>query len=295
MILERQTLTLIQQVKKLELIAKKNTTGFFAGNYLSNVIGHGLEFHEARKYVQGESIRLIDWNMTARLGDVYVKKYREEREREVTVAVDLSPSMFFGSQKRTKIETALELAATIGFNAITSNDRLGLVSFSDRVTATFLPKKGRSHLYAILKSLVEQKNMGPGRVKRTNLEDAITTIQAQKGKKFMIFIVSDFIDRKIPEDLSLIRNRHDVLLLHIFDPLEYLKSKRIFLPFFSPEGPRHSVSGNPGSFGTLEEVASFLKGSSLKYGIDVISISTRDNIPKRLIAYFREKAQRRIR
>jgi len=288
-----QTLTLLQQVKELELIAKKNTTGLFAGNYLSNVIGHGLEFHEACKYVQGQSIRLIDWNMTARLGDVYVKKYREEREREVFLAVDVSPSMFFGTQKRTKIETALQLAATLGYNAINSNDRLGMVSFDSQVTKTFLPKKGKSHLFAILKSLVQQKNRKPKKINHTNVEGAISAIQSHRGRKFMIFIISDFIDRDIPEDLSLIQNRHDVVLMHIYDPLEYKPSKRIFMPFYSPEGPRHTLSGKPGSFGTFEEVESFLKGSSLKYGIDVISISTKDNIPKRLIAYFREKAQRR--
>jgi len=288
-----QTLTLLQQVKELELIAKKNTTGLFAGNYVSNVLGHGLEFHEARKYVQGESIRLIDWNMTARLGDVYVKKYREEREREVFLAVDVSPSMFFGSQDRTKIETALEVAATLGFNAIHSNDKLGLVSFSESVTDTFLPKKSKSHLFAILKSLVKQKNRKLKRIKQTNMEGAISTIQAQRGRKFMIFIISDFIDRDIPENLSLIQHRHDVVLLHIFDPLEYTPSKRIFLPFYSPEGSRHTLSGKPGHFGNFEEVESFLKGSSLKFGIDVVSISTKDNITTRLISYFRQKAQRR--
>jgi len=291
--LQRQELTLLQQVKRLELVARKNTTGLFAGNYISNVLGHGLEFHEACKYVQGQSVRLIDWNMSARLGEVYVKKYREEREREVFIAVDVSPSMFFGTQKRTKIETALELAATLGFNAINSGDRLGMVSFDKKVTATFLPKKGKSHLFAVLKSLVQQKNQKAKRINRTNIESAIKAIQAHRGRKFMIFIISDFIDRDIPEDLSLIQSRHDVVLMHIYDPLEYKASKRVFLPFYSPEGPKSTLSGKPGDFGTFEEVESFLKGSSLKFGIDVVSVSTKDKIPARLIAYFREKAQRK--
>jgi uncharacterized protein (DUF58 family) len=287
------TLNLLQQVKELELIAKKNTTGMFAGNYLSTVLGHGLEFHEARKYVQGESIRLIDWNMTARLGDVYVKKFREEREREVFLAVDVSPSMFFGSQKRSKIETALEAAATLGFNAINSNDRLGMVSFADTVTDTFLPRKGRSHLFAILKSLIIQKNKPAKDVKSTNTESAIANIQSLRGRKFMIFIISDFIERDLPEDLSLIQDKHDVVLLHVYDPLEYEESKRVFLPFYSPEGSKHTASGKPGSFGNFAEVESFLKGSSLKYGIDVVSISTKDNISSRLISYFKQKSNRR--
>lgn len=290
-----QTLTLLQQVKELELVAKKNTTGLLAGNYVSNILGHGLEFHEARKYVQGESIRLIDWNMTARLGDVYVKRFREEREREVFLAVDVSPSMFFGTQKRTKIETAIEIAATLGFNAIHSNDKLGMVSFDSKVTDTFLPKKGKSHLFGILKSLVKQRTTKPGHIAQTNVEEAIAVIQAQRGRKFMIFIISDFIERDIPEDLSLIQSKHDVVLLHVYDPIEYMPSKRVFLPLYSPEGPRQTVSGKPGSFGSFADVENFLKGSSLKFGIDVISISTQDNISRRLVSYFREKMQRRVR
>lgn len=290
-----QTLTLLQQVKELELVAKKNTTGLFAGNYVSNILGQGLEFHEARKYVQGESIRLIDWNMTARLGDVYVKRFREEREREVFLAVDVSPSMYFGTQRRSKIETTIEVAATVGFNAMRSNDKLGMVSFDNKITDTFLPKKGRSHLFGILKSLVKQKNSPPRFIDQTNVEEAIALIQAQRGRKFMIFIVSDFIERDIPEDLSLIQNKHDVVLLHVYDPLEYMPSKRVFMPMYSPEGVRHTSSGKPGSFGTFDEVENFLKGSSLKFGIDVISISTRDNVSRRLISYFREKMRRRVR
>lgn len=288
-----QTITLLHQVRELELVARKNTTGIFAGNYLSSVLGHGLEFHEARKYVQGESIRLIDWNMTARLGDVYIKKFREEREREIFLAVDVSPSMNFGSQKRSKIETALEIAATLGYNAIKSNDKLGMVSFAEAVTATFLPRKGQSHLFGILKSLIHQKNNPPRNTKQTNIEEAIKTIQSLRGRKFMIFFISDFIERDIPEDLSLIQDRHDVVLIHVFDPLEYQQTNRLRLPIFSPEGDRYASSKCPGSAGSFQEVESFLKGSSLKHGIDVISVSTKDHIPKKLISYFKEKMIRR--
>lgn len=293
-----QTINLLQQVKELELVAKQNTTGLFAGNYVSTIIGQGLEFHEARKYVQGESIRLIDWNMTARMGDVYVKRFREEREREIFLAIDLSPSMFFGTKKHTKIDCALEIAATLGFNVIKSNDKLGMVSFTDKVTDVFLPKKGQSHFFGILKSLIKQRNSfltNSPTIKQTNVEKAIQLIQSKKGRKFMIFIISDFIERDLPEDLSLIQKKHDVALMHVFDPFEYTPSKKVFLPFFSPEGPKQTASGKPGSFGHFEEVEHFLKGSSLKYGIDVVSISTKDIVSKRLMAYFKNKSKRRVK
>ncbi|OVE82397.1 hypothetical protein BVY03_01010, partial [bacterium K02(2017)] len=256
--LQTHSLNLLQQVKELELIAKKNTTGLFAGNYISTILGHGLEFHEARKYVQGESIRLIDWNMTARLGEVYVKKFREEREREVFIAVDISPSMYFGSQKRSKIETALELAATIGFSAIKSNDKLGMVSFDNEIQDTFLPRKGKSHYFSIIKSLVTQKIKPNKNIPQTNIETAINFIQSLKSRKFMLFIISDFLEKDLPEDLRLIQKKHDVVLLHVFDLLEYTHSKNVFFPFYSPEGNQQTISGKPGQFGTFNKIESFL-------------------------------------
>lgn len=289
------TTSLLSQVRELELIGKKNTGSLFAGNYLSVVLGHGLEFHEARKYVQGESIRFIDWNMTARRCEVYVKRFREEREREIFLVVDVSPSMFFGTQERTKIECALELAATLGYSAVAANDKVGLVTFGEKVTAQFPPEKGRSHLFAILKSLVVQRNAPPRPAAQTNVESAIAAIQRYKGKRFMVFILSDFIEHDIPEDLRLIQSRHEVTLIHIYDPLEYLPSGKVFFSLASPEGRHRAPGGRPGAFGTLPEMESFLKGSSLKYGIDIVSISTRDKPHRRLMAYFREKQGRRTR
>lgn len=291
----RQTLTLLQQVKELELVAKKNTTGFFTGNYLSAILGHGMEFHEARKYVQGESIRLIDWNMTARLGEVYVKLFREEREREVFLAVDVSPSMFFGTQRHTKIECALEVAATLGYSATTTQDKLGLVSFADAVRDFYLPRKGHAQFFALMKSLVVQKLAPPKPVAHSDIRSAITQIQSIKGRKFIVFIISDFIEHDIPDDLRLIQDRHDVVLIHIYDPFEYQPSKRVFFPFHAPEGQMRTVSGKPGAFGTFAEMENFLKGSSLRYGIDVVSVSTKDKVSSRLMNYFKQKQRRRVR
>lgn len=291
-----QTIGLIQQVKELELIAKKNTTGMFAGNYLSTVLGHGMEFHEARKYVEGESIRLIDWNMTARLGEVYVKKFREEREREIFIGVDISPSMFFGTQKHTKYEVAMEVAATLGYSAISNNDKLGLVCFNSDVTDTLLPQKGKSHYFRFLKTMVEhKKDTKENKTNQTNVRSAIETIQKQKAKKYMIFLISDFIEHDIPEDLKLIQNKHDVVMIHIYDPFEFQSTKKIKLSYNSPEGAKLTSFGHPGSFATFDAIESFLKGSSLRYGIDVLSISTKDIVSKKLMGYFKDKQRRRSR
>lgn len=286
---------LLEEVRELELIGRKNTTGFFTGNYVSTILGHGMEFHEARKYVQGESIRLIDWNMTARRNEVYVKRFREEREREIFIAIDISPSMYFGTQEKTKLEIALELTATLGYSALQNGDKLGMVTFSRSVIDFFPTQKSKSHFFRILKTLVEHKHKAPQATKHTNIESAIEAIQNQKGKKFMIYFISDFIEHDIPEDLRLVQGKHDVTLLHIHDPFEYKKSKHVFFPFFSPEGEQHTASANPGAFGTLQEMSQYLKTHSLKYGIDILSISTKQKPAHELLLYFQKKQRQRTR
>lgn len=290
-----QTSRLLSRVRELELVGRKNVTGLFAGNYVSTILGTGLEFHEARKYVQGESIRFIDWNMTARRNEVYVKRFREEREREIFLAVDLSPSMSFGTQERTKIECALELAATIGYSAIASGDKLGLVAYSDKVTDVLLPRKGRSHLFAILKSLIVRKDAPCPPVQQTDIGSAIAEIQRHRGRKFMIFFISDFIEHDLPDDLRKIRGRHEVTLVHVYDPFEYEATNRVFFPFHSPEGKARRVIARPGAFGSFAEMENFLKGGSLKYGIDAVSVPTKGEPSRALLAHFRSKRQRKVR
>lgn len=292
----KNTAALLKDVKELELIAKKNTTGLFSGNYISTILGHGMEFHEARQYVDGESIRLIDWNMTARLGDVYVKKFREEREREIFIMVDFSPSMYFGTKKQSKIEKAIELAATLGFSAITNNDKLGLACYQNQVTDFLLPKKSKSHMYLYLRTLIQnQKKFQPTKNQKhfTNLLSAIESIQNQKSRKFMIFVISDFLQSHLEEQLKVFRSYHDVVLFNIFDPFEYRFTKNVKLNFKSMEGTFKSALRFPGGQSAFEDVEDALKSSALKYNMDVVSLSTQDYVNAKLLEYFKTKQKRR--
>jgi uncharacterized protein (DUF58 family) len=212
---------LLRDVRLLELIARRNAAGVLAGDYASAVLGSGLVFHEARRYVQGEPARLIDWNITARAGEPYVRVHQEERQREIVVALDVSPSMHVGFQARTKLEYAVELAATLAVSAIEGGDRLGWVVFADRALEVARPRPGRAQLFRGLQAMLAHTGPWTRPVAVSDPRAAIHAIEGQRGGRYVVFLISDFIDHDVPEDLRYLRARHDVSLLHVFDPVEY--------------------------------------------------------------------------
>lgn len=216
----RRLRSLLRQVRELELIAERNVSSRLSGNYLTTYRGTGLDFHEARKYVQGESIRRIDWRMTARMREPYVQVHNEERLREVIVAVDVSSSMRGGWQERTKLETAIETAATLAVAAVRSGDKLGFVTYSDRVHAHRRPRAGRRALYAFLRELIEQLEAPAERSTLTDARSAIHWIQRLRLSKMVVFLVSDFHESDLGEDLRFLGRRHDTTLVRIVEPLE---------------------------------------------------------------------------
>ncbi len=264
-----------------------------AGDYASAILGSGLVFHEARKYVQGEPARLIDWNITARAGEPYVRVHQEERQREVIVALDVSPSMHVGFQARTKLEYAVELAATLAVSAIEGGDRLGWVVFADRALGSARPRPGRGQLFRGLKALLA--HTGPWRrpVEQSDPRAAIHAIEALGGGRYVVFLISDFIDHDVPDDLRYLRARHDVSLLHVFDPVEYAATGPIAFEAVSPEGeprPRRLV---PGAAGGLDEMQAFLRRAAGRHGIAVTSLATDRPVASALGEFFHHK--RRLR
>jgi uncharacterized protein (DUF58 family) len=282
----------VQRVRALELVARRNVSSLLTGNYLTTIIGSGLDFHEARRYVQGESIRQIDWKITARLCEPYVKTYREEREREVFLAVDVSPSMYTGWQQRSKLETAVETAATLAVSAVDAGDRLGLVTFSDQAGTVLRPDSGKDQLLRVLQELVSCGKRAPQPCAVSDPRAAIHTIQRFRGRRFVVFIISDFIDRDVPDDLTYIRLRHDVSLLHIYDPLEYLSSRVVRLPACSPEGDTTPTVLRPGETGDLESMVGYLRQQAARHRIAVASLSTRDPVGRSLAGFFHQKRRR---
>jgi len=266
---------LLRQVRELEITARKNVTSALVGNYTTAIRGRGLDFHEARKYTPGDDTRQIDWNMTARCGEPYVRVHLDEREREVFLALDVSPSMHVGWQDRTKLEYAVEMAATLAVSAVEQKDKLGYVLFADGVVDFSPPRRGQEQLFRTLKAMLLQVRSGPRSRGESDLRLAIHAIQRLKGRRFVIFLLSDFIERDVPEDFRYVQSRHDVSLLHVYDPVEYIRTRAVFFPAFAPEGRTRLACAAPGCGGSLEELHAFLKAEGEKYRMTVHSFPTR--------------------
>lgn len=287
---------LLSKIHRLELVARRNAAGLLAGDYVTSIPGRGLLFHETRKYVPGEPARRIDWNITARLGEPYIQVHLEERQREVIVALDVSPSMHTGFQDRTKLEFAVELAATVAVSAIDAGDRLGLVVFADRVLENRRPAGGRKQLFEVLRSLLA--HTGPWRrpVTESDPRTAIAAIEAQPGRRFVAFLISDFVDHDVPEDLKYVRARHDVSLIHVYDPVEYEVSDAVRFRARSPEAAgARVVRISPGETGTLDEIERRLRTEAARHGIATASMSTAEPVAEALGRFLHAKGRQVLR
>ena len=209
---------LIARVRRIEITTRKLVEEGLAGEYHSVFKGRGMEFDEVRQYVPGDDVRTIDWNVTARTGDPYVKSYVEERELTVMLAVDVSGSGDFGTRNWFKRELAVELAAVLSIAATTNNDKVGLLLFTDRVELLVPPTKGRSHVLRMLRDLLAFAPAGTG----TDIRLALDTIYVLLKRRSIVFLISDFLaDPASYRQAMLVTNRrHDVAAFDISDPLE---------------------------------------------------------------------------
>ncbi|MCB1157650.1 MAG: DUF58 domain-containing protein [Leptospiraceae bacterium] len=281
---------LLKSVKELELVARKNAYSLLSGEYVTTLPGKGLLFHEARKYVLGEPIRMIDWNMTARLGEPYVKVFQDEREREVFVCLDVSPSMYSGWQEKTKLEYAIEMAATLAVSTIQSRDKLGFIIFNDKTLEVVRPQAGKIQLFRALKAFLKYSEMEEAPFcEQSDIRAAIHGVQQFQGKRFIIFILSDFIDQDVPDDLKYIRAVHDLNLLHIYDPFEYTYSKEVFFDAYAPEGERRDYSIYPGEPDSLESIRKYLDDECKRFRLSFGSFSTKEPVDRCLRELFHNK------
>ena len=209
---------LIARVRRIEITTRQLVEDGLAGDYHSVFKGRGMEFDEVRQYIPGDDVRSIDWNVTARTGEPYVKSYVEERELTVMLAVDVSRSGEFGTRNRFKRELAVELAAVMSIAATTNNDKVGLLLFSDRVELLVPPMKGRTHVLRMLRDLLAYEPVGTG----TDIRLALDTIYVLLKRRSIVFLVSDFLaDPEAYRQAMLVTNRrHDVVAFDISDPME---------------------------------------------------------------------------
>jgi uncharacterized protein (DUF58 family) len=207
---------LIKKIRQIQIYTNKTVNASFAGQYESVFKGRGIQFDEVREYTPGDDIRTIDWNVTARTGKPYIKRFVEEREMTVMFLVDLSASGEFGTVNKLKNELAAEFCAVLAFAAAKNNDKVGLLIFTDRIELYIPPKKGSSHVLRLIRELLYFKM--PKR--RTNIPLALDYLGKVVHKKATVFLVSDFIETDIKKNLSLLNKRHDIIAVPVRDKVE---------------------------------------------------------------------------
>jgi uncharacterized protein (DUF58 family) len=210
---------ILKKVRQIEIRTNREVTDALGGQYHSVFKGRGMEFEEVREYLPGDEVRSIDWNVTARFGHPFVKKFKEERELTVMLVVDVSASGQFGSVRQTKNELAAELAAVLAFSAIRNNDKVGLIMFTDRIEKYVPPKKGRGHVLRVIREILAFQPKGRG----TNLEKALDYLTNVQPRRAVTFVVSDFqVDDEdaVRKKLRVASKRHDVVALSLRDPRE---------------------------------------------------------------------------
>jgi uncharacterized protein (DUF58 family) len=281
----------LRQVKLLELQTRGLVNSLFTGEYRSVFKGQGMEFAEVREYQAGDEVRSIDWNVTARMGRPFVKRYIEERELTVMLAVDLSGSERFGTRGRFKSELASELAAVLAMSAIRNNDRVGAVLFTDRIEHVVPPRKGRRHALRLMRDLLVFEPEGT----RTDLPAALEFTGKMVNHKSIIFVVSDFQAPDLEHPLKLLAQRHDVIAVTVDDPSEQTLPDIGLARFIDPEtGATLDIDTSDPEvrkrFGdAVDEELTARRRLLRRLAIDEIPVHTDGSIVEPLIRFFRAR------
>lgn len=210
------TKELISQVKRIEIKTRKIVDENLAGKYHTAFKGQGMEFAEVRPYQPGDDIRSIDWNVTARMGEYFIKKFIEERELTVMILVDMSGSQEYGSGEKTKRDVAAELTALFAFSAIRNQDKVGCLIFTDEVELFISPKKGKKHVLRLIREILAFRPKGL----KTDIGAALRYFSKLVKRKAVVFLISDFMDRGYEKQLRFVQSRHDLIAVPIQDPRE---------------------------------------------------------------------------
>ncbi len=290
---------LLKRVRKIEIKTRGLSKHIFAGQYHSAFKGRGMAFSEVREYQYGDDIRNIDWNVTARFNQPYVKIFEEERELTVMLLVDVSGSRMFGTTNLLKKNLITEISAVLAFSAIHNNDKIGVLMFSDKIEKFIPPKKGRTHILHIIRELINFTPSSQG----TNLSEALRYLTNAIKKRCTAFIISDFMDYKpnttepnFQNALTIASNKHDVVGVRVFDPREQeipsiglLKLKDAETGQFQwIDTSDYEVRGAYARW--WAETESILKQTLSRCGVDWVSIATNEDYVKPLIKLFKQRA-----
>lgn len=288
------TSEIIKKVRKLEIKTKGLTKHIFSGEYHSAFKGRGMSFSEVRDYQYGDDVRNIDWNVTARTGGPHVKIFEEERELTVMLLIDISASSFFGTVSGFKNEMMTELAAVIAFSAITNNDKVGAILFSDRIEKYLAPRKGKQNILRIIRELI---NITPEK-HGTNLSEALIYLNNIEKKRSITFVLSDFIARDYEQALNIAAKKHDIIGIKISDPIEKKLPNVGLIKVLDAESGKERIMDTTdvkvidawrNHFESRTEL--FAKTFSLAKS-DTVSIQTDEDYIKAMQVFFKRRAKR---
>ena len=287
----------LRKVRRIELRTRRLVDESLAGSYHSVFKGRGMEFAEVREYEPGDDVRTIDWNVSAKMGHAFVKKFTEERELTVVLVVDASASGRFGTCASTKLETAAEIAALLAFSAIRNNDRVGLLLFTDRIERFVPPRKGRQHGLRVLRDLLAFEPSG----RRTDIASALEVLRRVVTKRAVVFLVSDFIDAGYERTLRVVNRKHDLVAIAVHDPREEsLPNVGIVAVLDTETGLPATI--DTGSARVRQAFADRARRARTagreivkRAGVDLLEVSTGTDYDRALVSFFRERARRATR
>lgn len=291
---ERTLTEVLKKIRQIEIRTRRLVNDVFSGEYHSVFKGQGMEFDEVREYQPGDDIRNIDWNVTARMGAPYVKRFMEERELVVMFLLDVSASGRFGSGQATKLDTAAEICALLAFSAIQNNDKVGAVVFSDEVEKYIPPDKGRTHALHVVRELLFFEPKGRG----TDIGEAISFLLRVLKRRAIVFVLSDFMSPEFSQPMALASRKFDMVALNIRDLREEeLTGAGMFRLWDQERGIERVV--DLGGRDARSRFADYtrrrdeqLKSLFNRYGVDCVDIDTQSDYIKPLSLFFRSRAKR---
>jgi|TARA_B100000795_G_scaffold161536_1_gene121372 uncharacterized protein (DUF58 family) len=286
-----ETKELLKKVRKIEIKTRRLSNNIFGGEYHSAFKGRGMTFSEVRNYQFGDDVRAIDWNVTARYNEPFVKVFEEERELTLMLIVDISGSEFFGSDNALKKNIITEISATLAFSALQNNDKVGLILFTDQIELYIPPKKGKTHVLRIIRELIEFKPES----KKTDIGIALQFLISVIKKKSIAFILSDFISPDFEKTLRVTSKKHDVTGIRIYDKLEEAIPNLGLVSMFDQETEEIRLVDTS----SLELRNKYRKQNSLNFkkinelftknGAGTLVCRTDESYVKKLLSYFKKR------
>jgi uncharacterized protein (DUF58 family) len=285
------TKELLKKVRKIEIKTRRLSNHLFSGEYNTTFKGKGMTFSEVRRYQFGDDVRAIDWNVTARYNEPYIKVFEEERELTMMLMVDVSGSGDFGTNLQFKKDTATEIAATLAFSATQNNDKIGLILFSDQIELYIPPKKGKSHVLRIIRELIEYKPKS----NKTSVSEAFKFLSGIQKKRAIVFMISDFMADNYEHTLKIAAKKHDVTGIRVFDEKEHQLPNMGLVNMLDAEtGQQKLINTSSKKIRTqyekyYHEKVKYFQEVFTKCGAGMMSTRLDEDYAKKLLGYFRAR------